>query len=273
MEGRTDGNMSFWEHLDVLRKDLVKIAVATLVFAITAFFFKKEIFSVILAPKNGDFVIYRLFDLIDSWLGDVGGTDFSVQLINTGLTEQFLIHVKTSMYVGFLCVLPYALYLLFHFVSPGLYADEKKYSSRMVVSGYFMFMIGVLLSYFLIFPLTFRFLGTYQVSEEVVNMISLQSYMDTLIMMCLLMGIVFELPILCWLLGRLGVLSAPFMRRFRKHAVVAILVVAAIITPTSDAFTMLVVALPIWLLYELSIVVVRRVNPGKSRDTENNLLS
>ena len=120
-----------------------------------------------------------------------------------------------------------------------------------------MFFIGVLLGYFLIFPLTLRFLGTYQVSSEVENMISIQSYIGTFMMMNLLMGIVFELPVLCWLLGRLGWLDSTIMRRFRKHAIVAILIIAAIITPTSDIFTLMLVALPIWLLYEISIYDVK----------------
>lgn len=120
-----------------------------------------------------------------------------------------------------------------------------------------MFIIGVLLGYFLIFPLTLRFLGTYQVSSEVENMISIQSYIGTFMMVNLLMGIVFELPVLCWLLGRLGLLDSTIMRRFRKHAIVAILIISAIITPTSDIFTLMLVALPIWLLYEISIYVVK----------------
>ncbi|MCI7162038.1 MAG: twin-arginine translocase subunit TatC, partial [Butyricimonas virosa] len=124
--------------------------------------------------------------------------------------------------------------------------------------GYIMFMVGVLISYFLIFPLTFRFLGTYQVSDQVENMISLQSYISTLLMMSLAMGIVFEIPILSWLFAKLGFISADFMRRYRRHAVVIILVVAAIITPTSDVFTLLLVSLPMWLLYEVSILIVKR---------------
>lgn len=129
---------------------------------------------------------------------------------------------------------------------------------RVVGYGYIMFMVGVLISYFLIFPLTFRFLGTYQVSDQVENMISLQSYISTLLMMSLAMGIVFEIPILSWLFAKLGFISADFMRRYRRHAVVIILVVAAIITPTSDVFTLLLVSLPMWLLYEVSIWIVKR---------------
>ena len=127
----------------------------------------------------------------------------------------------------------------------------------LVSSGYLMFMLGTAVNYLLIFPLTVKFLGTYQVSADVANMLTLQSYMDTLLMMCLVMGIVFELPVVSWLLGRMGLISAAMMQTLRKHAIVAILIISAIITPTTDAFTLFVVALPIWLLYELSIWIVR----------------
>lgn len=250
------GEMSFWEHLDVLRTSLIKIAVVTVLCGMVAFLFKEEVFSVILAPKHDTFITYRLFCHIGEWTTGTGNSAFSVQLINTGLAEQFVIHMKTSVYIGFLLSSPYTLYLLFHFISPALYENEKKYSLRVVGSGYAMFILGVLFSYFLIFPLTFRFLGTYQVSNDVANMITLQSYTGTLLMMSVLMGIVFELPVLCWLLGKLGILSAGFMRNFRKHSIIVILIISAIITPTSDVFTLTLVALPIWLLYEISILIV-----------------
>ena len=166
--------------------------------------------------------------------------------------------MKTAMCFGVLCASPYILYELFRFVSPALYANEKKYSVRVVGWGYTMFLIGVLVSYFLIFPLTFRFLGTYQVAGDVVNMISLQSYIGTLIMMCLALGIVFEMPVLTWLFAKLGFISADFMRLYRRHAIVIILIVAAIITPTSDVFTLLLVSFPMWLLYESSILIIRK---------------
>ena len=127
-----------------------------------------------------------------------------------------------------------------------------------VCGGYAMFLTGVLVSYFLVFPLTFRFLGTYQVRGDVENMIALESYISTLLTMSLAMGIVFEIPVLSWLFAKLGFLTAGFMRRYRKHAIVAILVVAAVITPTSDVFTLLIVSLPMWLLYEVSIWIVHR---------------
>ena len=214
----TTDSKSFWEHLEDLRGSLIKILAATLVFSVLAFCFKDLLFKIVLAPKDSTFFMYKV----------LGGGDFSIHLMNVGLTEQFMIHLKTA------------------FVS-------------LVLSAYVMFLIGVAANYLFIFPLTVRFLGTYQVSEQVSNMLTLQSYMDTLLLMSLIFGIVFEIPILSWLLARFGLLKAEYMTRYRRHAIVAILVIAAIITPTGDAFTLLIVSLPIWLLYELSVVVVRRV--------------
>lgn len=255
----TDNNpaMTFWDHLDVLRGSLLRMAAVTVACAVVAFAFKDAVFAAILAPKHDDFILYRLLAGVSGWLADGSPSSFHVELINTGLAEQFKIHVKTSLYVGLMAASPYCLYELFRFVSPGLYPKERRYGVRAVVSGYIMFLLGVALCYFLIFPLTFRFLGTYQVSPDVENLITLQSYMDTLLVMCFLLGILFELPIVCWVLGKLGILRRTFMRRYRKHAVVVILVVSAIITPTSDIFTLCIVALPICLLYEVSTFLVK----------------
>ena len=255
----TDNNsaMTFWAHLDVLRGSLLRMAAVTVACAVVAFAFKDAVFAAILAPKHDDFILYRLLAGVSGWLADGSPSSFHVELINTGLAEQFKIHVKTSLYVGLMAASPYCLYELFRFVSPGLYPKERRYGVRAVVSGYVMFLLGVALCYFLIFPLTFRFLGTYQVSPDVENLITLQSYMDTLLVMCFLLGILFELPIVCWVLGKLGILRRTFMRRYRKHAVVVILVVSAIITPTSDIFTICIVALPICLLYEVSTFLVK----------------
>ena len=243
-----EGTMTFWDHLDELRSVIIRAFVVTVVVAVVAFCLKDELFAVVLAPRTSDFITYRL----------MGVEPFSIHLMNTGLTEQFMIHMKTAFYAGVLVASPYIVYLLFRFISPALYDNERRYATALVSSGYLMFMLGTLLNYFLIFPLTVKFLGTYQVSEDVANMLTLQSYMDTLLMMSLVMGIVFELPVVSWLLGRMGLINAQMMKTWRKHAVVAILIISAIITPTTDAFTLFVVALPIWLLYEASIFIVRR---------------
>lgn len=256
MTPQTD-KQSFWEHLDVLRTMIIKIIAVTIVCGIVAFIFKEQLFNIILAPQNNDFITYRLFDRIASLTGNQAES-FTIQLINTGLAGQFIIHMKTALCAGILCASPYVLYLLFLFISPALYENERRYTVRVAGSGYVMFIAGVLTSYFLIFPLTFRFLGTYQVRGEVSNLITLESYISTLITMSLAMGIVFEIPVLSWLSAKLGFISAEFMQRYRKHAIVIILIVAAIITPTSDVFTLTLVSLPMWLLYEISILIVKR---------------
>lgn len=248
----------------MLRAAVVRSLLVAVGFGVAAFCFKEKLFAIILAPKEADFITYRLLYSLNGLVTEADAPDFLVKLINTGLAQQFIIHMKAALCAGILCASPYILYHLFRFVSPALYANERKYIVRVVGGGYAMFVVGVLVSYFLIFPLTFRFLGTYQVSGDVANLITLDSYISTLVLMCLSMGIVFEIPILSWLFAKLGFLSADFMRRYRKHAIVAILVVAAIITPTSDVFTLSLVALPMWLLYEVSIFIV---NKTANKDT------
>lgn len=230
----------------MLRWTIVRSLVAVVVFAVIAFCLKEWLFAVVLAPTTSNFITFRL----------MGSPDFAIHLINTGLTEQFMTHMRTAAYAGLLCASPYVLYQLFRFVSPGLYQNERRAAYWIVGSAYLMFLVGTLVCYFIIFPLTVRFLGTYQVSTDIDNMLTLQSYIDTLISMCLVIGLVFELPVVCSILGKMGLVSGGLMRNYRRHAVVAILVVAAIITPTTDIFTLLVVSLPIWLLYEVSIWLV-----------------
>ncbi len=244
--------------MDVLRAALIKILAVTMLFTVVAFCFKERLFAIILAPQDPGFFIYRWLDFLSGPLSGGTSSDFHINLINTALAGQFLTHIKASFCAGILCASPYILYQLFRFVSPALYADERKYSLRVVGGGYLMFLVGVAVSYLLIFPLTFRFLGTYQVDGEVENLISLNSYISTFFTMLLSMGIVFEIPVLCWLFAKMGFLSASFMRRYRRHAIVLILIVAAVITPTSDVITLTAVSLPMWLLYEASILLVRK---------------
>lgn len=241
--------ITFWDHLDELRFSLFRILGAIALFGIMAFVLKDELFAVVLAPRSSDFITYQL----------LGVGDFSIHLMNTGLTEQFMIHMRTAMYAGLLVASPYILYELFRFVSPGLYENERRYAVWIVGAAYLMFIVGTLVNYFIVFPFTVRFLGTYQVSPDVANMLTLQSYVDTLLGMSLVMGLVFELPVVCALMGRMGLINGQLMSTYRRHALVAILIVAAVITPTTDAFTLFVVALPIYLLYELSILLVRGI--------------
>ena len=245
--------MDFWEHLEELRGCLLKALVAVALCAVAAFCCKDWLFALVMAPSKSDFITYRLFSRLTGV-----ANDFHIDLFNPELAQQFLVHMKVALWMGLLLVSPYLLYLLFHFVAPGLYAHERRYALRAVGSGYVMFLLGVALNYLLIFPLTFRFLGTYPVSADVPNQIALSSYISILLMLCFLMGVVFELPVLCWLLAKIGLLKPDFMRKYRKHAVVAILIIAAVITPSGDAMTLSMVALPIYALYEISILVVKK---------------
>ena len=245
-----DDDLTFWGHVDVLRNCLVRIIVVTVVCGLAAFNFKETLFSIVLAPSKYSFVSYRLFH----------SAPFHINLVNIGLTEQFMIHVKTAFSFGFLIASPYVLYVLYRFIAPALYRREKHYAVRVVLGGYVMFVLGLLVNYFIIFPLTVRFLGTYQVSESVHNMLSLQSYIDTLMMMSIMFGILFEIPIISWLLALFGLLKAEWMQRYWRQALVIIVIIAAIITPTGDAFTLAIVSLHIWLLYELSILIVKATN-------------
>lgn len=238
---------TFWDHLDVLRASLIRMAIVVTGFTVVAFLMKDTLFNIVLAPRSSHFVTYQL----------LGAEDFTLHLMNTGLTEQFMIHVRTALYAGVLLASPYILYELFRFVSPGLYANERRYTVWIVGAAYLMFIIGTFVNYFVVFPMTVHFLGTYQVSPDVANMLTLQSYIDTLLGMSLIMGVVFELPVVCAVMGRMGLITNRMMTEYRRHAIVAILVVAAIITPTTDIFTLMVVSLPIYLLYELSIQIVR----------------
>lgn len=247
--------MTFWDHLEELRGSLLKALAAVLVCTVAAFCCKEWLFAVVMAPSRCDFVTYRLFAAVAG-----NSASFHVSLFNPELAQQFIVHMRMALWAGLLLVSPYLIYLLFHFVAPGLYAHERRYAVRAVGSGYVMFLAGVALNYLLIFPLAFRFLGTYQVDPSVPNQISLTSYVDMLLMLCFMMGVLFELPVLCWLLAKIGLLESGVMTRYRRHAIVVILIIAAVITPTGDAVTLSLVALPIYLLYELSIIIVKRTS-------------
>ena len=157
--------------------------------------------------------------------------------------------MKMSFYTPFLVLFPYLLFEVFAFIKPALYSTERKYTGTVLSVSYIMFLMGMAISYFLIFPLTFRFLGTYQVSAEVINTITLESYISTFMMLNLMMGVVFEIPIVCWLLAKLGSITATFLKRYLMPAIIAILIFAAVITPPSDIFTLLLVSAPMLLPY------------------------
>lgn len=227
-------NLSFWEHLDELRKVIIRSLCAWLVAAIAAFCAKEWLFAWLMKPLGA------------------GQT-----LINIEVTTQFVTHIQVSLCIGFVVALPLIIYWLYGFIAPALYAQEKRITIIGVVCSVVLFAAGVALNYFLIFPLSFHFLSTYQVTPMVVNQISLSSYISLLLVLSILMGLLFEVPIITWTLSKIGILQREHLRRYRKHVFVGILIVAAVITPTGDPITLLLVTGPVYLLYELSILAIR----------------
>ena len=241
-------DQTFWDHLEVFRGTLIRSLSAVLVLSIAAFVFKDQLFGILFAPAKGDFILYRL----------LGVKLHEIKLINIELASQFIVHLEVSLVAGVVCAMPVIIVELYRFVAPALYEREKQYSVGLVLCGVLLFAAGVLLNYFIIFPFAFRFLAEYQVDPMVVNQISLRSYISTLLLLSLIMGVLFEMPVLAWFLGKMGILDAQTMGRYRRHALVGLLILSAVITPTGDAFTLLLVTVPLYALYEISIVVVRR---------------
>lgn len=243
MSGSGD-EMTFWDHLDVLRGTLFRSALAVLCTGGLLMCFKGFLFDdVILAPTKSGFWLYK-------WLG----LPFSMSLINTEISAQFFIHLKVSFICGFVISFPYVCYEVWTFVAPALYPSEKSAVRKAFAFASALFYIGLLIGYYLILPITLNFFQGYTVSDAVQNTITLDSYISMFSSMVLLFGIVFEFPVLIAVLNRMGIVTRDSLNKYRRHAIVAILVVAAIITP-ADPFSMLIAAAPLYLLYELSVLV------------------
>lgn len=263
---------TFWSHIDDFRAVLIRIVVGLVIILPAVFFSKELLFSIILAPSKVDFITYRLF----CELGEVLSLDglcvdeIKMNLISTTMASQFMIHISTSIYVTLIIMSPYVIYQLYGFVAPALYDQERKYSLVIITSAFVLFASGVLLNYFVIFPLSFRFLATYQVAAEVTNMFTMSSYLGMFMSLSMMMGIVFEIPILTWVLAKMGIVSYGMMKKFRKHVIVAVLIIAAAITPTSDVVTLILVAAPIYLLYEFSMLIIKKSVKTVSAEQDSN---
>ena len=260
-----EGTMSFWDHLEVLRWALFRSACVLAVIMVGTFIAMPYIFDrFILAPTNNDFFTYR-------WLNAIGrgvvklSPDFDVQIININVASQFMTHISTSISLAAVIAFPYFIWEIWKFIEPALFEDEIKHLRPAFLGGTVMFYLGCAIGYTLVFPFTFRFLVEYNLSPSITNQINLQSYIDNFTMLILVMGIVFEMTLLAWLLGLLGILKKGFLREYKKHAVVVLLVSAAIITPSGDPFTLMLVFIPLYVLYELSILVVKD-KPQKEDD-------
>lgn len=248
---------TFGEHLEVLRRMLFRIIVVTGVIAAVVFYFKEATFRLLLAPSEWDFITYRLLEQLMQIMGmDFHFEEYHIDLIATDLSSQFMTHLATAVYLGLLGASPYVMYELFRFISPALYENERRYSVQVAGTIYVLFIIGVLMSYFVLFPISFRFLGTYSVAEKVHSTITLDSYISTFTSLALIMGVVFQLPVIAFFLGKMGLVTSEMLATYRKHAFIAIMLVAAIITPP-DIMTLILVTIPLYLLYEVSVRVVK----------------
>jgi len=258
--GNDEQLMTFGGHLEVLRQMLFRILGVTFVLAIVIFCFKETTFNILFAPSNSDFVTYKAIERLCAWVGwNFHFTPYDVAMINTELSSQFMTHLTTSLYLALLGASPFIVVELFRFVTPALYEDERRYSIIITAAVYTLFIAGVLMSYYLLFPFAFRFLGTYQVDARVVNQINLSSYISTFTTLTFLMGIVFQIPVITFFLAKMGIVDAEMMSHYRRHAVVLIALVAAIITPP-DLLTLILVTFPMYLLYELSIRIASHVH-------------
>jgi sec-independent protein translocase protein TatC len=256
-----ENEMSFWDHLEELRKHIFRSLAAILVFAIIAFLNKHFIFdTIILAPKDSDFITNRLLCRFGNsisfeslCLGDV-----HMVLQNISMSGQFMTHMYISLVVGFIVALPYVLLEFWRFITPALHPDEKKYSKGFVAAGTILFLTGVLFAYFILVPLTLNFFGNYHVSDQVANQIQLGSFISTVVSVTLSVGLVFELPIIIYFLTKVGIVTPQFLKKNRKIMFVIVLTLSAIITPP-DIFSQVLVSIPLLLLYEMSIKISKRV--------------
>lgn len=254
---QNDSMLTFSGHLEVLRRLLFRILGVAASIALVVFCMKDETFDVLLAPSECNFVTYKWLEgLINIFDYGFHFKEFYVDLIATDLSSQFMTHITTSIYLGLLGASPYILFELFRFISPALYENERRYSTKIVIVIYVLFILGVLMSYYVIFPISFQFLGTYSVAERVHSTITLDSYISTFITLTLLMGVVFQLPVIAFVLGKIGIVSSAMLSHYRKHAFLLIMLVAAIITPP-DLMTLIVVTIPLYLLYEVSIRILK----------------
>ncbi len=251
-------NMSFWDHLEVLRWALFRIACVMFVAFGLWFWAMPHIFDdFVMAATSSDFFVYRGLTAISHGLIKFN-SDFKVDIINIEVTGPFMIHIKTSFYMAAIVTFPYIIYEVWRFIKPALFENEIRHIRPAFLGGTVMFFIGCAVGYLLVFPFTFRFLAEYTLSPNITNQINLSNYIGNFTMLIIVMGIVFEMPLLAWLLSSLGLLRKGMLREYKRHAIVGLLVLSAIITPSGDPFTLMVVFIPLYLLYELSILLVKK---------------
>lgn len=267
---REYAEMSFLEHLEELRWHIIRSALAIFVFAIVAFILKDFIFStVILKPRTPEFwtnrMLYKLGELVGSDALKINQKP--LELISIKIAGQFSTHIWTSIIAGFILASPVVFYEFWRFIKPALYENEQKYARGAVFYTSLLFILGILFGYYLIVPLSINFLGTYNVSSEVANQINLKSYIGSVVSIVIASGVVFLIPIFSFFLSKVGILTPQFMKTYRKHAYVVMLLVSAIITPP-DIFSQIMVCFPLVFLYEIGIMISRRVVKKREKELD-----
>jgi sec-independent protein translocase protein TatC len=256
---KKDANeMSFFEHIEVLRWHLIRAMAGVVIVSIAVFAAKNFVFQyVILGPTSPDFITYRFFcDLSPGFCF----YPQNLQIITRDIQEQFISHIKVSLWLGFIISFPYIFYEFWKFIKPGLYKNEIRAARGMVFICSILFLFGVSFGYFLICPVAITFLSAYSVSPEIANTTTLAALVNSITMFTLPTGLIFEMPVVMFFLAKIGLVTGSFLSRYRRHSVVIITIVSAVITPSPDVFTMLMVGIPLYLLYEISIVVTRRID-------------
>ena len=264
----TNSEASFIDHLEALRWHIVRSLIAIMIFSVVAFIYITPIFDkIILGPTNPDFISYRLFCKLGKLLhiDNLCMTDVAIDFQNTQLSGQFMMSLTSAMVFGFIMAFPYVAYEIWKFIKPALTEKEKKMSTGFIFWVSVLFLLGICFGYYIITPYTINFFATYQISDKFKNIIKIDDYLSNVMNLSLGTGIVFEMPVAVFFLSKLGLLTPTYMREYRKYAVVIILFLAAIITPSPDVISQFIVALPMWMLYEISIYISAIVKKEKDR--------
>ncbi|TAE33489.1 MAG: twin-arginine translocase subunit TatC [Cytophagales bacterium] len=273
-EPAEDGTeMSFLEHLEELRWHIIRAAIAIVVFGLTAFIFIKDIYKgVIIAPSREDFWTYRQMCKLADWTGYadlcVKKLDFKLQAL--GMADQFTMSITSSVIIGICFAFPYAFWEVWRFIKPGLRPEESRAARGATFYVSMLFLIGLFFGYYIVSPLVINFLANYQLDESIQNQYAIDSYIGTLITLCMGCAIMFQMPIVAFVLSKVGILTPSFMRSYRKHAFIVILVISGLITPSPDIFSQLTVTLPLVLLYEVSIWVSGSIERARLKELARN---
>jgi sec-independent protein translocase protein TatC len=270
-----EGEMSFLEHLEELRWHIIRSLIAIIIMMIVAFIFKNVLFDkIVLAPKDPSFISNRMFCEFGHSMARIFNfknpdimciNTKPLNLISIKMSGQITTHIVVALVAGLILAFPFVIREFWMFFKPALHSNEAKHARGAILASTLLFFIGVLFGYFLLAPLSIHFLSSYQISNDVVNQINVRSFIGTMTSICLATGVVFELPIVAFFLTKIGIITPTFMRRYRKHAIVVIFVVAAVITPP-DVFSQTLVAIPLLILYEVSIFISAGVMKRKAKE-------